>query len=263
MRRHAFSGLEGDEDDLRRRLNDLVQRNLIRVVVRCVGAGTYCMCQVGSLTFTTNPRDIDVASMTLRGAKEAQVGEFESFAVDLEPRRWDGPVLMAGFVNGSWWTPPREGEGTFRLAQNLAIRAGYCRGRVLEPPGFRCPMYQLNMPSMAGMSGGPVLALRTVTGDLPGIISPQLGWQTTAIGIVSRDYIAPTILLDGSDAGETWAAPIEDAYLLRLGWRDRSMYFGEVVRDGRITSYGPRARTARVVEQEDGRVALGFDLPDD
>jgi hypothetical protein len=41
------------------------------------------------------------------------------------------------------------------------------------------------------------------------------------------------------------------------------VYFGEVVRDGRITSYGPRASSARVVEQEDGRVALGFDLPDD
>jgi hypothetical protein len=261
-RRHAFSGLKGDDEDLRRRLDDLVQQNLIRAVVRCKPAGTYCMCQVGSLTFTTSPRDIDVATMTLRGAKEANAGEFEAFAVDLDPGRWDGAVLIAGFVKGSWWTPPHEGEGTFRLAQSLVMRAGYSRGRVLEPPGFRCPMYQLNMPSMAGMSGGPVLALRTPTGDLPRIISSQSGMQVTAIGIVSRDYIAPSILIDGSDAGETWAVPIEDAYLLRLRWQGRSVYFGEVVRDGRIKSYGLRARSANVLEEGADRIALSFDSPD-
>ena len=260
--RHAFSGLPGDDADLRVRLNDLVQRNLIRVILRCNSAGLCCMCQIGSLTVAVSPRDIDVACMTLRGAKEPQVGQFEAFAVDLEPRRWDGPVLMAGFAKGSRWTPPLDGEDIFQLVQTVVVRAGYCRDRIREPPGFRRPMYQLNMPSLAGMSGGPVLALRSETGEPPRIISLHSALHPTAIGIVSRDCISPTILVDGSDPGETWAAPIEDAYLLRLGWGDKSMYFGDVVRDGRIKSFGRRARTASIVDQPDGRVDLHFGVRD-
>jgi hypothetical protein len=259
---HAFSGLQGDEDDLRRRLDELVQKNLIRVIVRCGPAGRSCMCQVGALTFTAHPRDIDVASITLRRPTEALPFEFHAFAIDVEPNRWDGEVLIAGFAEGSSWTPPPDDQNTFDLKQNLVVRAGYCRGRIAEPPGYRCPMYQLNMPSVAGMSGGPVLALRSETGERPRIISPEFVVQPTAIGIVSRDCIAPTVLIDGSDPGETWAAPIEDAYLLRLGWRDKSVYFGEVVRDGRIQSFGPRACTASIIDRPDGRVDLHFGLPD-
>ena len=258
--RHAFSGLHGDEDDLRRRLNQLVQQNLIRVVVRYGPPGFYCMLQVGSLTFTANPRDIDISTITLRGAKEAQLTGFEPFPVDLEPRRWHGAVLMAGFAKGSWWVPPDDGTDTFSLSQNLIARFGYCRGRILKPPGFRCPMYQLNMPSLPGMSGGPVLALRPSAGEASAPISPESQMHLTAIGVVSRDYIAPNI--DGSDSGETWAAPIEDAYLLRLGWKDKSVYFGDVVRDGRIKSYGQRARTATILQRSDGLIDLGFGLPD-
>jgi hypothetical protein len=169
---------------------------------------------------------------------------------------------MAGFVKGSSWEPPKDGEQTFRVQQNFVVRVGYSWGRVAEPPGFGCPMYQLNMPSEPGMSGGPVLALRSQTGEIPRIISPHAQIHLTAIGVVSRDCIAPTVLLDGSDPGETWTTPIEDAYLLRLGWRDRSVYFGEVVRDGRIKSYGPRALTAEVFDEPEGRIGLRFGSAD-
>jgi hypothetical protein len=107
-----------------------------------------------------------------------------------------------------------------------------------------------------------VLALRSQTSEIPQIISPYAHIHPTAIGVVSRDCIAPTVLLDGSDPGETWATPIEDAYLLRLGWRDRSVYFGEVVRDGRIKSYGPRALTAEVFDEPEGKIGLRFASPD-
>ena len=259
-RPHAFSGLQGDEEDLRNRLNELVQRNLIRAVLHGGPPGMYCMCQVDSLTFTTDPRSIDVACMKLRGAKEAGVTDFAAFSVDVEPGRWDGPVLMAGFIKGSSWAPPKEGERLFRLQQNLVVRAGYRRARVEEPPGFRCPMHQLNMPSEFGMSGGPVLAPRYPGGEPPRIASPHVPQIiTTAIGVVSRDCIAENILLDGSDPGETWAAPIEDAWFLKLGWTDRNVRFGEVVRAGRIRSYGPLALTGEVTEELDaGRMTLRF-----
>jgi hypothetical protein len=107
-----------------------------------------------------------------------------------------------------------------------------------------------------------VLALRSKSGELLRFISPHAQVYPTAIGVVSRDCIAPTVLVDGSDPGETWVTPIEDAYLLRLGWRDRSVYFGEVVRDGRIKSYGPRALTAEVFDEPEGRIGLRFGSPD-
>jgi hypothetical protein len=258
-RPHAFSGLHGDDEDLRKRLNDLVQRNLIRAALRCETPGLYCICQIDSLTFTANPRQIDVACMKLRGAAEAGVGGFSAFPIDVEPGRWEGPVLMAGFMKGSWWEPPTGDGQKFRLEQSFVVRVGYCRERVTEPPGFECAMYQLNMPSEPGMSGGPVLARRSQTGETPRIISPYAQIHPTVIGVISRDCIAPTVLFDGSDPGETWAAPIEDAYLLRLGWRDRSVYFGEVVRDGRIKSYGARALTAEVFDEPEGKIGLKFD----
>lgn len=261
-RPHAFSGLTGDDEDLRRRVNELIQRNLIRVAVRCPTPGLYAICQVNSITFTANPRQIDVASLTLRGATEAGVGGFSAFPIDVDPGRWEGPVLMAGFVKGSSWKPAEDGTSIFRVEQTLAVRVGYCRGRVAEPPGFGCPMYQINVPSEPGMSGGPVLALRSQTGEPPRIISSFPQFHPTAIGLVSRDCLAPPVLLDGSDPGETWATPIEDAYLLRLGWRDRNVYLGEVVRDGRIKSYGERALTAEVLDEPEGRVSLKFRMPD-
>jgi hypothetical protein len=262
-RPHAFSGLQGDEEDLRKRVNDLVQRNRIHAVLHGGTPGMYCMCEVDSLTLTADSRTIDVACMKLRGAREAGVADFDAFSIDVEPGRWQGQVLMAGFVKGSWWEPPKHGEKLFRLQQTFVLRAGYCRGLVAEPPGFRNPMYQLNMPAEAGMSGGPVLALRHSRSASPRIVTAKPDLIPTAIGIVSRDCIAPTVLLDGSDPGETWVAPIEDAYFLKLGWRDRSMRFDDVVRDGRIRSYGTRALTATITEDEaEQKATLSFETAD-
>jgi hypothetical protein len=257
---HAFSDLHGDGDDLRKRLNQLIQANLIRVVVHSRPAGRYHLCKVGSLTVTANPRDIDVSCMVLIPPKGAAPSDFDSFAVDVDPYSWDEPVLMAGFIGGMWKPPEFEDEA-FHLEQSFKVLAGHCRGLTKDPPRLRCPMYQLDMPSVAGMSGGPVLALRFPHGQ-PRIISPLAQIHATAIGIVSRDCIAPSILLDGSDPNETWAAPIEDAFLLRLGWKNTSVYFGDVVRDGGIRSYGRRALTATVFEQDQDHLAVRFDLPD-
>jgi len=257
---HAFSGLHGDGEDLRRRLDQLVQANLIRVVVHSRSAGQYYLCKVGSLTVTANPREIDVSCMLLMAPKGTIATDFDAFAVDVDPYSWDEPVLMAGFNSGSWRPPEYEDEA-FHLEQSLKIRAGYCRGVTKDPPGFRCPMYHLNMPSLPGMSGGPVLALRFPNGQ-PQIISPHAQVHATAIGIVSRDCIAPSVLLDGSDPDETWGAPVEDAFLLRLGWKNTSGYFGDVVRDRRIKSYGRRAMTASVFEQDEQHLAVRFALPD-
>jgi hypothetical protein len=193
--------------------------------------------------------------------KGAATADFEAFHVDVEPHSWDGPVVMAGFATGSRWSPPEHEDAPFPLEQSLVVRVAKCRGSVEQAPPFRAPMYQVNAPSLPGMSGGPLLALRYPRGRKQ-IISPYPSIHATAVGVISRDCLSAHHLVDGSDTGETWVAPMEDASLLRLGWGDDiQKYFGDVVRAGRIKHHRQRALTAEVIELGEHRLGVRFGLP--
>jgi hypothetical protein len=259
---HGLAGLHGDGENLRSRVGELLNKNLIRVVIHCRPPGTYRLCKIASLTITSNPREVDISCARLIRPRNSSPDDFDAFRIDVEPHAWDEPVLMAGFSGGSWGPPEIEDE-PFRLEQSMRVRAGICRGVVQEAPGSRHPMYQVNMPSLPGMSGGPLLALRYPEGR-PRIISSHPWIHATAIGIISRDCIAPPYLVDGSDPGETWAAPIEDAFLLRLAFSSTdTVYVADAVRDRRIASYGPRALTGTVFQLDEQSLGVRFGLPAD
>jgi hypothetical protein len=258
--RNTFAALLGDSD-LEKRVQVLINSNLIRAVLHCAHEG-YRLCKIASMSIMANPRVVDVACLRLIPPANLRPQDFGTIRVDADAYPWDEPVLMAGFVQGSNWTPPETEDAPFSLTQNMCVRAGYCRGVIERPLGMTYPMFQLNMPSLPGMSGGPVLALRYPDGR-PRIISSEPWIHTTAIGIISRDYTTEPYLLDGSDPGETLVAPIEEAFLLKLAFsRTESIYFAEAVQRGLIASYGTRARTAQVKAGDaPGEVAIRFVEP--
>lgn len=257
--RNSFAALLGDTDQPKR-IQDLINANLIRVV--CRGPDGYMLGKIASISFMADPRVIDVCCLRLALSTTVDPKDLGSLRIDADPYPWDQPVLIAGFTQGSSWTPPAVEDGPFGLAQELCVRAGYCRGVVTKPMGMSYPMFQLNIPSRPGMSGGPILALRYPHGR-PRIISPISSTHVTAIGFVSRDYTTEPYLFDGSDPGETLGVPIEDAFYVNLTFSPTErMYFAEAVRRRMISSYGSRALTAQVKAGDaPGQVAVHFAQP--
>jgi hypothetical protein len=254
---NTFAALLGD-NDLDKRVQELINANLIRTVVYC-GPEGHRLCKIGSISFTANPRTVDVACLRLVRPPNVRPQDIGAIRIDADEYTWDKPVLIAGFVQGSQWTPPEIEDGTVTLTQNMCVRAAFCRGLIEKPNGMTYPMFQLNLPSLPGMSGGPVFAFRYPNGR-PRVISTVPSTHLTAIGIISRDYITEPYLLDGSDPGETLATPIEDAYLLNLAFSSTDrMYLGDGVKSGVILSYGTRARTAQVKPTgTSGEIAIWF-----
>jgi trypsin-like peptidase len=255
-KRHAFSGLPGDDRDLRARVQKVLNANHLYAVVNTYD-GAYHHCHIASISITGSPRVMDVSCLRLVLPEGTQRSEFEPFQIDAEPYSADEPVLVAGFTAGSICERPDE-TGRIKCRQVLTARVGRYRGLVERPPGFTFPMARLDMQTLPGMSGGPVLAIRYPQGR-PLIASSVPRTLVTVIGVTSREGISQPYLLDGSDLNETWACPIEEAFYLKLALsRTENAYFGEAVRDGLVISYGPRAKAARVQPVQGG---VGVWLP--
>lgn len=257
---NSFAALFG-ETDQPKRVQSLINANLIRVVV-CHGPQSHLLCKISSISFMADPRVVDVCCLRLAIPATVNLQDLGSIRIDADDYPWDQPVLIAGFTQGSSWAPSAFEDGPFELTQTLCVRAGYCRGVIQKPMGMRYPMFQLNMPSRPGMSGGPILALRYPRGQ-PRVISAVSSLHATAIGFVSRDYTTEPYLLDGSDPGETLGVPIEEAFYVRLTFSPTEhMYFAEAVRRRMISSYGSRALSAQVKTGDaPGEVAVRFAEP--
>lgn len=248
---HAFRGLHGDQEDLLKRLDDIVQKHLIRVVVHCRAQGGYRLCKIGAMTVPPDPWDLDVACLRLRVPAWATHEDFDALPIDADPHAFDTPVIMAGWVKGSSWTPPEYEDHPFQLEQHIDVRAAFNLGPVKSPPPrFEDEMFRIDAPSEGGMSGGPLLAMRREPGSDRLIL--------TAKGVISRDHIADAKTPAGeANPNETWVSPIEAALLLRYpslppeeGW------LLDAVRAGSIRTYGRRVFSARLTLLDSNTVGL-------
>jgi hypothetical protein len=146
--RNSFAALFGDTD-LRGRIQELINANLIRAVVHC-RPETYRLCKIASISVTANPRVVDVSCLRLVPPANWKPDDFGAIRIDADAYSWDEPVLMAGFTPGSRWTPPEIEDQPFSLTQNMCVRAGYCRGIVEKPLGMTYPMFQSTCPVFPG-----------------------------------------------------------------------------------------------------------------
>jgi hypothetical protein len=235
---HALRGLQGDAEDLKNRGRHVVESGYIKAFVQPRKPHEGCICDITGMSFNPVPRDMDVAVVQLAKPTGITIDDFRILPIDSDPFSFSEPVLIAGFTGGGRTLAVEEDpfpRGLYEL--KLTVRAGYVGELVNEPDGFRSPMYRVNIPSVPGMSGGPMILFRTEQY----VVAPQT--LATAAGVISRSRIGTPFLLNHYEDGETWVCPIASA-LCRKVYRDGELHLlNEEVKRGAIPSYGRVARS--------------------
>lgn len=241
-RPHAFRGLQGDDDDLKKRVADVVEAGLFLAAIRCRAQGGYRLCAVKGVSLPFDPLNIDVACLRLELPRWAAREDFDSIPINAEICLPGGPMLIAGWAGGEWGLPDLEGH-PFPLSQRMVVRAAFNRGPIAAPRGYQNWMFLVDAPSEPGMSGGPLLVMDLLSA--PGRV------RLSARGVISRDCIAPPAdPADEGDPNQTWVSPIEAAFALRCPL-PQQILFWEAVRTGLVGSYGQRARQGSVTPGPD------------
>jgi Trypsin-like peptidase domain len=237
---HALRGLVGDAEDLKARLYRLVLQGRIRAIA-AFASGETRFLPIQSISTHSSPRELDCALVQLDVPEEHQPGEPAAIPVDVDPFPLDEPVILAGFPDAQWGGDQTEPFTIYQLQQKLAVVAGYVSA--LEPAGdrFRCTMFRARIPTLPGMSGGPMLAIRRPPEAPPNSVLP------TVAGLVSFGTRDPP-------EGETLVSPVSFAYHLSVTTLDHGLLpFGECVKRGWISSYGQGAMHLEVEMSPDGR----------
>jgi hypothetical protein len=233
---HALRGITGDGEDYQKRLSNLVFRNRIRAITS-FGSAKPRFLTIHSMSGHTKPRELDCAVVQLELPEECQAEYPAAVPVDTDRFPFEEPVILAGFPEAQWSGDPSDPFDIGQLSQTLTVRAGYVAE--LQPPGerFKCSMFRVKIPTLGGMSGGPMLVLRKPP-EHPGFVLPTLA------GLVSF----------GTVEEETWVTPIGHAYHLTVKTLDHgTLPFGECVKRDMISSYGHNAKRWKVEWDADRR----------
>ncbi len=232
-----------------RRLQKLILNGGIAACVTPRHGISGMMLPIVGLAINSNPRDLDVGFVQLGIPPNAAASDFRTLPIDADPFSFQDPVLMAGYVGGG-----REmsiGERPFEAGfyeQKIAVRAGRVGELVNQPDGHRAAMYRVNIPSLPGMSGGPLIALRQTNDSALSIV--------TAVGVISSSRLGSPILLNHCEDGETWASPIILGLGRKVSIKGKPTTISDAIHGGTINVYGKRARGIEIVREECGDVAL-------
>jgi hypothetical protein len=242
-RPHAFRGVQGDDDDFKKRVVEVVEAGLFMAAIRCRAQGGYRLCTVKGVSLPFDPLTSDVACLRLELPKWARREDFDAIPINAEMCLPGGPMLMVGWAGGEWGLPDLEGH-PFRLHQHMVVRAAFNRGPVAAPRGYQNWMFLVDAPSEPGMSGGPLLVMDLLSS--PGRV------RLSARGVISRDCIAPPAAqADETNPNQTWVSPIEAAFTLSCPPPLEQTLFWDAVRTGMVGSYGQRARQGSVTPGSD------------
>jgi hypothetical protein len=235
---HALRGVQGDIEDLERRVRRVVESGHIKAFISPQGMQTGCICSIEGMSFNANPRDMDIAVIQLSMPTGKSPHDFRILPIDADPFSFQEPVLMAGFTGGGRTLSGEEEPFPHGLyQQELTVRAGRIGEYVAQPDGFRSPMYRVNIPSLGGMSGGPLILWRSVE-YIVGTDS-----IATAVGVVSGSRLETPILLNHCEDGETWASPIISALSRSMHTQQGLVTLSEEIKRGRIPTFGTVARS--------------------
>ena len=139
-RPHAFRGLQGDEEDLKKRAAEVLDAGLFMAAIRCRSQGGYRLCNVKGLSLPFDPRNIDVACLRLELPKWAAREDFDAIPINAEMILPAAPMIMVGWSAGEWGLPDLEGH-PFPLSQHMVARAAFNRGPVGAPRGYQNWMF--------------------------------------------------------------------------------------------------------------------------
>lgn len=236
-RSHALMGLVGDKEDFEKRLRQVISDNQIFALVSTKnGRGGSILPLIG-FSFNPHPRDGDIAVIQVAMPDGRTSDDFCGLPIDVDPVATDEILLMAG-ISGGTIPDPAQGDvvsgGMFE--QQLTVRAGRIGELVQKPDGHRGPMYRVNIPSLPGMSGGPLIRPR-----LSNVFDDSM-YALAAVGVVSSKRFEVPFLLDHCADGDTWAVPTLGAYPRKIGSRTGMQTVGEAIKVGKVASIGRNAK---------------------
>jgi hypothetical protein len=220
-----------------RRLTHYIDEDIFRVVVNLDYPVGRRVCKVDAISLPKDPAEADVALLRVRYPPGAGSSQVSALPLDFEAFPNWAPVVIAGYSGAE--AHAGHDDHRWQGYGEASTRDLYCRvGHVAEwaerSSGMQAPMYGISIPSLQGMSGGPVILDRNFIDEVVRIIPRPSRFPLAVVGIVSRDG-SHAELPDSCRDGETWASPIAQALDLSVeeGWTLRQA----IVR-GRIRAYG-------------------------
>ena len=249
---HAFRGLSGDREDLLQRLQDIVHKRDIAACVTPRHATNGMILPIVGLSINSNPRDLDAGFIQLALPPEIGPKGYTILPIDADWIAPDEPVLMAGYIGGGRGLADNaQGFDAGFYEQRVAVRAGRIGELVSQPEGHRSAMYRVNIPSLPGMSGGPLIALRRTARDG--------GLMLTAAGVISSSRVGTPFLLDHCEEGETWVSPIIATLGRKVSIGGQPITLSDAIHADKIEAFGRRARQIECIREEiDGMALTSF-----
>jgi len=235
----ASSSPPGDSDAASR-LQQYLERDVFRVVVNFDYPIGRRSCKLEAVSLSRNANAADVALLRVRYPPLASSRHVSVLPLDLETFPGWAPVVIAGYSGAEAHAGHDDhrwqgyGEGSTR---DLYCRVGHVAERISEFGGVHAPMYGISIPSLPGMSGGPVILDRNFIDEVVRVLPRPTRFPLAVVGIISRDG-SKAELPDSCRDGETWASPISHVLDLSVaeGWSLR-----DAILRGKIRAYGATA----------------------
>jgi hypothetical protein len=254
---NMMRGMAGDRDDLNRRLERLIKSHGILASVGREPPLASLLLPIVGMAINSTPRDVDAGVVQLALPKEIVGESFTTIPIDIDPVSYVDPVLLAGFVGGGGRVP-RDQEALTAVGcyfeHKLEVRAGRVGQLEERPGGYLSAMYRVKIPSLPGMSGGPLIALRPVEDGGASIL--------TAVGVISSERLSSPILYDNCPDGETLVSPMATMLGRRVLLDGVPTTLSDAVRNGTLPSFGHLATTVELVlEEVDGVTKVTPKIP--
>jgi hypothetical protein len=242
---HAFRGLAGDTEDLKARLHPLITAGRIRALVELNGVPRFL--KIGSFSAWSNPRAVDCAIVQIVLPEElrADAESCRAIPIDCDGFPFDEPVVLAGLLGLNYVGPdPFTVEA---IERQLCVRVGHVIELTDRPDGGSSSMFRAAIPTLPGMSGGPMLRLRRTIPGPSSLIKPIPTLLPTVVGVISRSRIGGLLDIHSCPEGDTWVTPISSTALLEVSDIEHgSVKIPEAIRRDWIASHGDAAKRMRV-----------------
>jgi hypothetical protein len=243
---HGLRGVQGDKEDLDKRLRRVFESGHIVAGVTPRGWSEGCICRVVGLSLDPHPAHGDIAVLQLSVPEGRGDDDFRTLPVDSDRFDFREPVVMAGFTGGGRRIC-LDDEQLFGRAyyeqeiRVLAGRVGELISGTRDHPHRN--MYRVNIPSWPGMSGGPLILLRRTDN----VVGPDI--VPTAAGVISSSAFEEPILLNHCESGETWVMPAALSFARKVATPDGRVTISDAIKAGYVDAVGYAAHHA-IVERD-------------